>query len=170
MIIKTEICDLADFKAWSYATDTKQKIIDAGLGEDFINALEEIRPDGISETELNDLLWFDEEYCYSIVGLNSHGVVPITGSDILEETTSIVDAIKEKIGAYNGEHNTKYNYESMQIREWDFESELDNYLEENQEDETDCETLANAWLDSEGYALIEKAICEEISENEENEQ
>lgn len=58
----------------------------------------------------------------------------------------------------------------MKIGEWDFESELDSYLEENQEDETDCETLANEWLDSEGYELIEKAICEEISEYEENEQ
>lgn len=169
MIIKTEIYDLADFKTWSYATDTKQKIIDAGLGREFIKVLEEINPEGISETELNDLLWFDEEYCYSIVGLNSHGVIQITGNDILEETTSVVDAIKEKICAYNLEHNTKYNYESMKIGEWDFESELDSYLEENQEDETDCETLANEWLDAEGYELIEKAIAEEIEEISENE-
>lgn len=56
MIIKKEIYDLADFKAWSYANDTKQKIIDAGLGREFINALEDIYPEGISETELNDLL------------------------------------------------------------------------------------------------------------------
>ena len=138
MIIKKEIYDLDDFKAWSYATDTKQKIIDAGLGEDFIKVLEEIYPEGISGTELNDLLWFDEEYCYSIVGLNSHGVSPLTGKDVLEETSAIIDAIKEEICAYNREHNTKYNYESMKISECDFESKFDNYLEENQEDDTDC--------------------------------
>ena len=57
----------------------------------------------------------------------------------------------------------------MKISEWDFESELDDYLEENQEDETDCETLANGWLALEGYALIEKAIAEEIEEISENE-
>lgn len=169
MIIKTEIYDLDDFKAWSYATETKGRIVSAGLGEEFINALGEINPDGISDVELNEMLWFDEEYCYALVGLNSHGVVPLTGNDILCGTLYIEDAIKDKIDAYNGEHNTKYNYESMKISEWDFESELDDYLAENQEDETDCEKLANKWLSFEGYALIEKAIAEEIEEISGNE-
>jgi hypothetical protein len=51
---------IADFKAWSGAVETKQAIIDAGKCDEFDSYIEEIYPDGLTNTELNDMLWLDE--------------------------------------------------------------------------------------------------------------
>ena len=123
MIVKTEIYDLANFEAWSGGEYTKDKIVEAGLGEDFMEALEDNYPDGMTESELNDLLWFEDEWCYELVGLNSHGVTPLRGSDILDNTTIIGHAIELRIEEYNTAHNTEryrgYNsarYPGYQLR------------------------------------------------------
>ena len=76
MEIKTELTDLYDFEAWSGATSTKDAIIAAGKGEEFISALEDAYPDGMTDTELNDLLWFEPEYCYELAGLDENGEEP----------------------------------------------------------------------------------------------
>ena len=158
MIVKTEIYDLANFEAWSGGEYTKDKIVEAGLGEDFMEALEDNYPDGMTESELNDLLWFEDEWCYELVGLNSHGVTPLRGSDILDNTTIIGHAIELRIEEYNTAHNTEYTADELGISEYDFESILDFWLDENQEDDTDEDYLADRWLDDEGEALIDEAI------------
>ena len=33
------------------------------------NALEELYPDGMTDTEINDLFWFDFEYVCELIGL-----------------------------------------------------------------------------------------------------
>lgn len=70
MVIKTDLTDLQDFEAWSGAEDTKARICNAGLGERFITELELVYPDGMEDGELNDMLWFDAEWCLNLVGLN----------------------------------------------------------------------------------------------------
>lgn len=69
MKIFQEISDLSDFETWSGATRTKEMICDAGKGEEFLEALEEHYSAGIGEEELNDLLWFEPEWCLDLVGL-----------------------------------------------------------------------------------------------------
>ena len=61
---------LVNFTTWSGATDTKQTILDANKSEEFDNMIEELYPDGLSETSLNDLLWFEEEWIYEILGIS----------------------------------------------------------------------------------------------------
>ena len=51
---------IADFNAWSGAVETKQAIIDADKCDEFDAYIEERYPDGLTGTQLNDLLWFDE--------------------------------------------------------------------------------------------------------------
>ena len=58
-----------DFDAWSGAVDTKEKIIDAGKAEEFEALVEELFPNGIDATELNDFLWFDDDYILEILGI-----------------------------------------------------------------------------------------------------
>ena len=58
-----------DFEAWSGAVDTKEKIIDAGKAEEFEALVEELFPNGIDATELNDFLWFDDDYILEILGI-----------------------------------------------------------------------------------------------------
>lgn len=158
MFIKIELDDLAEFDSWSGAEQTKKRIVSQGLGIDFMTALEDNYPEGITETELNDLLWFEEEWCYELVGLNSHGVVPIKAEEILGDTSDVEWAIDEKIEDYNHEHNTEYTADELGISPYDFEDALDDWLDENQEDETDEFSLVERWLEDEGYVLIERLI------------
>lgn len=55
---------LEDFDAWQGAVDTKQVIIDNNKGDDFEFLIEELYPEGIEETQLNDILWFESEWIY----------------------------------------------------------------------------------------------------------
>jgi len=62
---------LVDFQTWAGATDTKNIIIDNDKAEDFDYLIEEIYPDGLSETQLNDILWFDSEWVLEQLGIET---------------------------------------------------------------------------------------------------
>ena len=57
----TKELDLDSFEPWSGAVDTLDRIKREGKTRDLEFILEELYPDGMTETELNDLLWFDDE-------------------------------------------------------------------------------------------------------------
>ena len=63
--------DLNRFEAWSGAVDTLERIQREGKCAELENILEELYPDGMTETELNDLLWFDSESVYEWLGIRS---------------------------------------------------------------------------------------------------
>ena len=69
MIVTNDNLTLRDFKAWSGAKDTQETILNEGKGEEFDSLIEEIYPDGIDETQLNDLLWFEEDRLYEMLGI-----------------------------------------------------------------------------------------------------
>ena len=68
MIIKTET-NLRNFEAWSGAVDTKKLILDAGLEEEFEILIDELYPEGLTDTELNDILWFDADWILEALGI-----------------------------------------------------------------------------------------------------
>lgn len=57
------------FQTWSGATVTKERIIAEGKEEEFEQLIEELYPDGLTDTELNDLLWFDDKWIYETLGM-----------------------------------------------------------------------------------------------------
>lgn len=61
--------DISEFKPWSGAVETFEKIKDAGRIDDLDFLLEDIYPDGITETQLNDILWFDADWVLESLGL-----------------------------------------------------------------------------------------------------
>lgn len=65
MKLTYEINSIDEFKAWSGAVPTREAIIRNHKQKDFMFILEDIFPDGCSETELNDFLWFDDEFIFS---------------------------------------------------------------------------------------------------------
>lgn len=67
--------DLNSFQAWSGAKDTLERIQREGKCQALENILEELYPDGMTETELNDLLWFDSESVYEWLGIRSEGQI-----------------------------------------------------------------------------------------------
>ena len=65
--------NLADFKFWSGAKTTASRIWKEKGTEGFEQLeviLEDLYPDGIDETDLNDLLWFDADTVYEWLGID----------------------------------------------------------------------------------------------------
>lgn len=60
---------LSNFEAWSGATDTLKKIKEADKLNELEQLLEEGYPDGIDETHLNDLLWFESDWLFECLGI-----------------------------------------------------------------------------------------------------
>ncbi len=67
--------DLNRFEAWSGAKETLERIQREGKCEELENILEELYPDGMTETELNDLLWFEPETVYEWLEIRSEGQI-----------------------------------------------------------------------------------------------
>lgn len=61
---------LLNFEAWGGAINTKNIIIEADKDDLFDQTIEDIYPDGLSETQLNDILWFDADWIYEILGID----------------------------------------------------------------------------------------------------
>ena len=66
MKINTEM-NLTEFKGWSGGADTLKELT---LDEMDIlqDTIEEMQPEGLSETQLNDILWFEDDWISEIIG------------------------------------------------------------------------------------------------------
>jgi hypothetical protein len=62
--------DLNRFEPWAGAVSTYERIAEEGKLDDLKRLLEECYPDGIEETEINDLLWFEEDWLYEWLGIS----------------------------------------------------------------------------------------------------
>ena len=65
----TSEMSLKNFKAWSGAKDTLNKLIELDKCDELEFILDDLYPDGLTETELNDILWFDDEWIYETLGI-----------------------------------------------------------------------------------------------------
>lgn len=61
--------DITNFEPWSGAVDTYNTIEAADKLNQLEALLEELYPEGIEETQLNDLLWFDSEWLFECLGI-----------------------------------------------------------------------------------------------------
>ena len=116
--------DLNSFNAWSGAVDTLDRIQREGKCEELENILEDLYPDGMTETQLNDLLWFDSEQVYEWLGIRSEEQIrkeikeaedeladmqsdledELDDEDLTtEERAENIDEIKERIADLNEE-------------------------------------------------------------------
>ena len=84
--------DLNRFEAWSGAKDTLERIQREGKCAELENILEELYPDGMTETELNDLLWFDSELVYEWLGIRSEEQIK---KEIEEAEAELEDKISD---------------------------------------------------------------------------
>ena len=87
---------LADFEPWSGAVSTYERINNAGMLDALESFLEDEYPDGIDETDLNDLFWFDSEYVLNCCGLRSE-------DEIRSEIEDATDRIRELNADYLAE-------------------------------------------------------------------
>lgn len=75
MKVYKEIDRAEEFEFWSGAVDTYNDIADADKENEFWDLLEEMFSDRecVSETEINDFVWFERDYIYNRLGLNENG-------------------------------------------------------------------------------------------------
>ena len=69
MRLINENLTLDNFDAWSGAIDTKETILNNSKEDDFNFLIEELYPDGITETQLNDILWFEYDWIYETLNI-----------------------------------------------------------------------------------------------------
>lgn len=60
---------LPDFEAWSGAVNTKSIILDNDKQEMFEQLIDELYPDGLTDTQLNDILWFETEWLSEMLNI-----------------------------------------------------------------------------------------------------
>ena len=61
--------DFSDYKPWSGAVETFERIEEEDKLDDLERLIDEVYPEGITVTGLNDLLWFDSEWVYEQLGI-----------------------------------------------------------------------------------------------------
>ena len=71
MTIKSEI-SLENFEAWSGGRSTLNRIINEGKCSQLESMLEEMYPDGMTDTELNDLLWHDSDTVFEWLDIRTY--------------------------------------------------------------------------------------------------
>tara|TARA_B100001094_G_C18010149_1_gene709670 strand:- start:419 stop:637 length:219 start_codon:yes stop_codon:yes gene_type:complete len=71
MKIVNDNLSLRNFEAWSGAKSTKQLILDNNKEDDFESMIEDLYPDGMTDTQLNDILWFEEDWICETLGIDN---------------------------------------------------------------------------------------------------
>lgn len=61
MLKIVEEISLEDFDAWSGGKDTLDRLIELDRVDEIERYIEELYPDGCTDTELNDFLWFEDD-------------------------------------------------------------------------------------------------------------
>ena len=60
---------LDSFNPWAGAIKTKEIIVMNSKSEEFDLLIEELYPEGLSETLLNDILWFESDWVFESLGI-----------------------------------------------------------------------------------------------------
>ena len=63
------IMDFSDYQPWAGARDTYALIAYHNKLEDLDELITECYPKGLTETELNDILWFDSKWVLDNLGI-----------------------------------------------------------------------------------------------------
>jgi hypothetical protein len=61
--------NLLNFDAWSGGIETKNTIIENGKSEEFEALIEEIYPEGLTDIQLNDILWYESGWIFEQLGI-----------------------------------------------------------------------------------------------------
>lgn len=93
MEVKKEISNFWELKenSWSGALDTLKDIENADKEDELMQLLEDVfadREEVPTETDVNDFLWFEREFIYENVGLNSNGELPTVVDEARESNAN----------------------------------------------------------------------------------
>lgn len=67
--------------SWCGAISTANRITEEGKEDEFCNLIEECYPEGIDRTSLNDILWFEEDWIFEMLGIKDEEEEEESGDD-----------------------------------------------------------------------------------------
>ena len=82
------------FEAWSGGEDTLNRVIEEGKTDELETILEELYPEGIDETTLNDILRFESDWVFEVCGIRSESEI----REELEEAKWELDDLMDSYG------------------------------------------------------------------------
>lgn len=123
---------MSDFRPWSGAKYAYARIEREGKLDDLESIIEELYPDGCSETTINDLLWFDDEYLFNLLGIRTESEIREEIQEVLDEIDSIMEdyeseaeeleTVAEKMELFSAEYEN--DLKDLQMRLEELEDEL----------------------------------------------
>lgn len=133
------ICEksLENFEAWSGGKDTMNDLSNSDC-ERLEQHIEEIYPDGITDTQLNDFLWFERDTIADLLGYRSYeALMNQDDEDWEDHYRTILKEGHEYYEDYIEDWVTEESAENMSDKEVfeEFNEYLNNRLEEEKEDE-----------------------------------
>ena len=128
---------LSNFEPWSGAKSTFNRIENEDKLEQLEAILEEQYPDGMSETELNDLFWFEEDWLFEILDIRSE-------SQIEDELETAKQELEELIS------DRSYELEDCETEE-EKTAVLLEYEDEIYDKENEIESLEEELEEVRGY-------------------
>lgn len=103
--------NLNNFEAWSTAEDTLNRILNEGREKELEMLLEELYPEGMDETQLNDLLRFDSEWVYETLGMDTENSLNKKIEETEEDMQNLMDDFEYDLEEENIiEKNKKEEY------------------------------------------------------------
>ena len=115
--------DLERFEAWSGAKETLERVQREGRCGELENILEELYPEGMTETQLNDLLWFDSESVYEWLGIRSEEQIKKEIKEAEDELAEVQSNLEDDLD--DGELTTEERAEIIES----YQSDIDEIKE-----------------------------------------
>lgn len=125
--------DLSTFEAWSGAVSTLDRIQREGKCEELESLLEEVYPEGMTETELNDLLWFDDEWIFQSLGMRTESEIQSEIDEAEERIAEIEEEISDLMDDYRANYEDMTESECEEMWKSDYKDDIAALEEEKAE-------------------------------------
>ena len=113
MTIVSEM-SIHDFEPWSGAVSTYNRIAEAGLLDTLEANLDSISESGtMTDTELNDLLWFESDMVFDWLGLPTESSLRKKIEELEEELSDLLSDYESDIEDAESEEEIKQIYNEM---------------------------------------------------------
>ncbi len=100
--------NLYHFKAWSGAKSTLERVIDEDKVEVLEAVLEDCYPEGMTETQLNDILWFESDWIFEMCGIRTESEIREELEEVKEELAELEEEWKNDVEILAEEKNIPF--------------------------------------------------------------
>lgn len=141
MLTITKTMDIYDYEPWSGAVYTYERIVREGKLDELDGVLEEVYPEGIDETELNDLLWFEPETVYEWLGMRTEAEIREEIEEAEAHLAEISDEIDDLESDFEYESDEMTEEEAAELWSAEYAERLDDLKNEAEDVNGEIENL-----------------------------